>query len=39
MKGMEMKKTILFVAGLSLILTLFAKQPVKIKDATPIWFV
>jgi len=39
MEVMEMKKTILFAAGLSLILTLFAQQPVKIKDATPFWFV
>ena len=39
MEIMEMKKTILFAAGLSLILTLFAQQPVKIKDATPFWFV
>ena len=33
------EKKILFAAGLSLILTLFAQEPVKIKDTTPFWFV
>lgn len=34
-----MKKIIFFAAGFTLILTLFAQQPIKVKDATPFWFV